>query len=119
MTDEEAKLQAEYDSTLRELKRQRTYLEAEVERVTDGGEDSVDGASDVYEREKTLAIVQTLEIKLTSIERAMRALARGRYGICEMCGESIEAERLAIMPQSTRCVQCQNKLERAQRRNVA
>ncbi len=119
MTDEELRLRAEYDATLKELRRQRSYLEAEVERVIDGGEDSVDGASDVYEREKTLAIVQTLQTKLESIERALRALERGRYGICEMCGGPIEPERLAIMPHTTRCVQCQNKLERAQRRSAA
>ena len=60
-TDKIKKLQAERERTMAELKRLRSYLEDEVERVIDGGEDSVDAASDIYEREKTLAIIQTLE----------------------------------------------------------
>ncbi len=115
---ETARLQAERERTQAELKHLRGYLETEVERIIDGGEDSVDAASDVYEREKTLAIIQTLEKKLISLDRALRAAAKGGYGICEVCGEKIDPDRLAIVPQTTTCVQCQQKLERSARRRT-
>jgi len=110
------KLLAEREHTEAELKRLRSYLEDEVERVIDGSEDSVDAASDVYEREKTLAIIQTLEKKLASVEHALHAAEKGGYGICEICGNPIDPARLAAMPQSTTCISCQQKLERQQRR---
>jgi phage/conjugal plasmid C-4 type zinc finger TraR family protein len=116
VVQERKRLEAERDRTLAELKRQRSYLEIEVSPVVDGGEDSVDGAADVYEREKTLAIIQTLEKKLASIERALRVAEKGRYGICEVCGLPIDPARLAVVPQATTCVTCQEKLERAARR---
>ena len=115
-TDKIKRLHAERERTAGELKRLRTYLEDEVERVIDGSEDSVDAASDVYEREKTLAIIQTLENKLASVDHALQAAARGGYGVCEVCGKPIDPARLAVMPQSTKCIKCQEKLERHQRR---
>ncbi len=118
-TDKIKELQIEREHTLAELKRLRSYLEDEVERVIDGSEDSVDAASDVYEREKTLAIIQTLEKKLVSVERALQAAEKGGYGICEVCGSPIDPARLAVMPHSTTCIKCQEKLERQQRRRPA
>jgi DnaK suppressor protein len=114
--DKIKRLQAERERTKAEVQRLRSYLEDEVERVIDGSEDSVDAASDVYEREKTLAIIQTLEKKLASVERALRAAERGGYGICEICGNPIDPARLAVMPHSTTCIKCQEKLEGQQRR---
>ncbi len=115
---EKERLEAERERTQEDLKRLRSYLEAEVDRIIDGGEDSVDAASDVYEREKTLAIIQTLEKKLASIEHALATAEKGGYGICEICGEKIDPDRLAIVPHATTCIKCQQKLERASRRRV-
>lgn len=112
---ERQRLQAEQERTEAELKRLRSYLETEVEHVIDGGEDSVDAAADIYEREKTLAIIQTLQNKLVAIERALRADERGGYGICEICGKPIDPARLEAMPHTTTCVDCQKKLERMPR----
>lgn len=115
-TDKIKKLQAERERTRAELRNLRSYLEDEVERVIDGSEDSVDAASDVYEREKTLAIIQTLEKKLAAVERALQAAEKGTYGVCEICNKPIDPARLAVMPHSTTCIRCQEKLERQQRR---
>jgi DnaK suppressor protein len=113
MVDKQTKrLLAERKRTLEELKRLRSYMEVGEERIISSGEDSVDAAADVYEREKTLAIIQTLEKKVASIERALRAAEKGSYGICEVCGQPIAPARLEVMPHTTTCVQCQARLER-------
>ncbi len=109
-------LLAERERTQAELKRLRSYLEVEAERIINSGEDSVDAAADIYEREKTLAIIQTLENKLLGVERALRAAEKGSYGICEVCGQPINPDRLEVMPHTTTCVKCQAKLERRPRR---
>jgi len=119
MTEEnqsKAKLEQEKQRTVAELNRLRRYMEDGVEeRILDGGEDSVDAAADLYEREKTLAIIQTLENKLVAIERALRAAEKGSYGICEICRLPIEPGRLEFMPHTTTCVKCQERLERQPR----
>ena len=112
--DQQKRLWAEREQTLAQLKCLRGYLGPGVGRVSDGSADSVDAASDIYEREKTLAIIQTLEKKLVSIERALRATEKGTYGICEVCGEAIDPGRLEVMPHTTTCVKCQARMERVQ-----
>lgn len=109
-------LLAERERTQAEVKRLRSYLVVEAERIIDSGEDSVDAAADIYEREKTLAIIQTLQNKLQAIERALRAAEKGSYGICEVCGQPIAPGRLEVMPHTTTCITCQEKLERGPRR---
>jgi DnaK suppressor protein len=36
---------------------------------------------------------------------------RGAYGVCESCGGPIGAERLAAVPEATRCIACQSVWE--------
>lgn len=117
-TEKVKELRAQRERTQIELKRLKTYLEDEVERVVDGGEDSVDAASDIYEREKTLSIIGTLEKKLVAIEHALQLAMKGEYGICEVCHLPIDPARLEAVPSTTTCVRCQEKLERSQRRRV-
>jgi len=109
------RLLAEREQTLAKLRHLRSYVEIGEERSS-GSEDSVDAAVYVHEREKTLAIIQTLEKKLVSIDRALRAAEKGNYGICEICGQAIDPGRLEVMPYVTACIRCQEKLERFPRR---
>jgi hypothetical protein len=52
-----------------------------------------------------------MTIRLVSIEHALEVAIKGGYGICESCGQPIPAERLEIVPETTLCVSCANKLE--------
>jgi DnaK suppressor protein len=71
---------------------------------------------DAYEREKTWALMQSLQRKLESIEHALESAKKGTYGICENCGERIDPARLEILPQATLCLKCQRQFERLNRR---
>jgi len=44
-------------------------------------------------------------------EHATTRRAEGTYGLCEDCGQTISAERLRFLPDATRCVSCQARLE--------
>jgi DnaK suppressor protein len=49
-------------------------------------------------------------------EQAAHAKERrrqGGYGVCEDCGRPIPPERLDFLPESTRCVSCQARVDRS------
>lgn len=50
--------------------------------------------------------------EIRAIERALRRIALGTYGICVSCGQPIERERLEAHPIANRCALCQRAYER-------
>jgi DnaK suppressor protein len=67
------------------------------------------------ERANTQTIQQVLEQDREQAERARDRKAHGAYGICEDCGKQIGEERLAVLPDATRCVACQAEWEAGNR----
>jgi RNA polymerase-binding transcription factor DksA len=57
-----------------------------------------DQASDTFEREKDLSILEGLETDLAEIEAALQRVDDGTYGIDEVTGEPIDPERLSALP---------------------
>jgi RNA polymerase-binding transcription factor DksA len=57
-----------------------------------------DQGSELFEREKDLAILEQLENELAEIEAALQRLDQGTYGIDEHTGEPIARERLEALP---------------------
>ena len=47
--------------------------------------------------------------QLKKIEGALRRIETGDYGYCFICGEEIDARRLAIDPTVSRCMDCVDK----------
>ncbi len=103
---EREKLEREREETQRKLERMREYLKYEIDASADEGD------PDIYEREKNLALVQSLERKLDSITHALRLFEAGMYGICERCGETIDPARLEALPDATLCLKCKTEVER-------
>lgn len=99
-------LTTERQRLLGEIEHLRQTLSSEV----DPTEEEAD--PEIVEREKALVVLRTLERKVDEIDVAIRNAERGTYGICEVCGEPIDPERLAIMPEATMCVPCKTSLER-------
>ena len=54
--------------------------------------------------------------ELRDIEAARQRLDEGTYGKCTDCGAAIGFERLQVEPQAARCIGCQRRFEKAQRR---
>ena len=104
------RLIAERELAAAELKRLRGQMQTEIEHDADEGD------PDIYEREKLLAVIRTLEDKMESLDYAMKALDNGQYGICERCGSEIGAERLKAMPGTTLCVKCKAATEKILKR---
>jgi YteA family regulatory protein len=62
-----------------------------------------DEGSDLYEREKDIALSQHSKIQLLNINKALEAMENGNYGKCEVCGKEISYERLEALPNTTYC----------------
>ncbi len=67
------------------------------------------GDPNIYEWEMCLALKQRAEDKIQSLEVALRRAEEGDYGVCEVCGRAIDPARLAILPDTKRCVACAQK----------
>ena len=106
------RLEDERQQTVQRLERLREALKEEVEPATD------EGYPDIYEREKNLALLQRLEQKLESVNRALRLEQMGHYGICERCGQPIDPARLEALPDTTLCLKCKQEIERLARRGL-
>lgn len=65
-----------------------------------------DGTSVAVERITQVAAHDRLQAVLADVDRAEAKLIDGSYGRCDVCGEPIAAERLAVRPWSVRCVGC-------------
>jgi RNA polymerase-binding transcription factor DksA len=57
-----------------------------------------DQASEMFEREKDLAILEGLEGDLAEIEAALQRLDDGTFGVDEVTGQPIDPERLEALP---------------------
>lgn len=103
------------------LEEQERELEDELVRLREGLRDSLretsgemtvenhpgDVGTETFEREKDLGRARYLETQVAEVSDARRRLAAGEYGICEQCGQPIDPARLAVRPQSARCLACE------------
>jgi RNA polymerase-binding transcription factor DksA len=58
------------------------------------------------ERGETEALARELRDALEDVERALRKLESGSYGLCEKCNRPIAPARLEAMPAVKTCIEC-------------
>jgi len=62
-----------------------------------------DEGTDLYEREKDVALHQHQDYELENIEAALQAIENGTYGKCLTCQKDIPVERLKALPSTLYC----------------
>ena len=70
-----------------------------------------DVGSEVFERQKDIAIVQGFEGELEDIDAALGRIDDGSYGTCETCGKQIPKDRLEAKPAARFCIEDQERAE--------
>jgi DnaK suppressor protein len=70
-----------------------------------------DFASCSTNSENNYILYQKQKQELLEIEEALKAIKEGRYGICQMCEEPINPERLEIKPFAKYCIDCREIIE--------
>ena len=72
----------------------------------DLGEKEDENASEVAEYSKNLTLERTLESSKSDVEKALKRIKDGTYGICKYCGKDIGEKRLMARPTSSACIDC-------------
>ncbi len=111
LSKEQTHLEAERVQVGSELENLRAAMLNEVDTEPDEGD------SEIFEREKTAALIAVLERRMQDIEHALRAIEKGQYGLCERCSNPIEPERLEVKPDAILCLNCQREVEAINKRN--
>jgi DnaK suppressor protein len=95
-----------------ELERDFAAIVASAADGSAGGDDEHDpeGATVAFERQHVAALLAQARAHVEAIDAALGKLDSGVYEICDMCGDPIGAERLAVRPAALSCVRCAAKL---------
>ena len=67
-------------------------------------DESADAGTATFEREKELSIEQNVRDLIQKIDRALKRIDDGTYGICEVCGKPIEKARIKALPYVDLCI---------------
>ena len=70
-----------------------------------------EGATEAFELEKRLALERRVSGLLSEVEHALQKLEKGTYGLCDICGQSVEMARLEVLPQANLCLSCKARQE--------
>ncbi|MGM9950230.1 MAG: TraR/DksA C4-type zinc finger protein [Lysinibacillus sp.] len=63
-----------------------------------------DLGTELFEREKDMALKAHSDDELEKIEAALKAMEDGTYGVCVTCGQDIPYERLEAVPYTLYCI---------------
>ena len=77
--------------------------------------DSGDLSQDMFTREMDASIGEQVERRLGEVDRALRKIEEGTYGLSDDSGESIPRGRLEAVPEAIRTVEEQQRFEQERR----
>jgi len=77
--------------------------------------DEVDLASSEADQSMNLRLRDRERILLKKIDKALKKIEDGDYGVCESCGEEIGAKRLEARPVTDLCIRCKEEQEQMER----
>ena len=108
-----------------DLSKFRTIIEARIadlergmrqrdEIAVEQTADAVDEVQRASERALAISNIDRESKQLHSARVALRRIHKGTFGICEECEEEISPKRLSAIPWASRCVVCQEALDRQQ-----
>lgn len=56
--------------------------------------------------DNNLSLEKSLEKSLQEVDKALKKVGQGKYGVCEICGKDIKPQRLKIFPAAAICIKC-------------
>jgi RNA polymerase-binding transcription factor DksA len=106
------KIEAQLKNIITELETIGTYdaenddwkAVPEQEKSSSPDADVNSNADVVEEWNERRATLSDLEIEYRDLKRALKKIADGTYGVCEVSGEPIEEKRLAAKPDARTCI---------------
>lgn len=104
------------------MKKKNDLIQEAVQSVGDLTEvqevlpDMTDQASAEMERNFMLRIKDRERKLIFKINEVLARIDDGTYGVCEICGDLINEERLKARPETTQCIECKTDMEEQERR---
>ena len=83
---------------VRELRTELGGGGGDSSELSDYDQHPADTASETFERERDLGLLEDLETELSDIQDALERIDNGTYGIDEVTGEPIDPARLEAVP---------------------
>jgi RNA polymerase-binding transcription factor len=77
--------------------------------------DEVDLASSETGHAMNMRLRDRELILLKKIDKTLKKIDEGEFGICTRCGEDIAAKRLEARPVAEMCINCKEELEKVER----
>jgi DnaK suppressor protein len=74
-------------------------------------EHMADAGTDTYDRDFALSMLSSEQSAIYEIEQAIQRIENGTYGVCEMTGKTIQANRLNAIPWARFTVEAERQLE--------
>lgn len=101
---------------LRTMEKRRKEISKEdpfkdMDRVNDNAAPDIE-ADEQFGHARTSALKQEISRGTIQIRKALTRIKIGKYGICEVCGNMIDTDRLIIYPEATLCAKDAAKKER-------
>lgn len=100
--DRLTELLSELDTTLTSLRGSTNH---EVE--------AADAGTSLSDNDRSIAMVEAVEAQRLQTVQALARIAEGTYGRCVDCAKDVPDGRLEARPEAARCVDCQQKADRA------
>ena len=77
--------------------------------------DEIDQASAEYNQSFIFRLRDREKYYLSKIDKALKKIESGTFGICEACDEEIAPKRLEARPVTTLCIRCKEEQEMEER----
>ena len=73
--------------------------------IKTSGADFTEVADQIEELATNVPLVEELELRYRDINDALKRIADGKFGACEVCGEEIPEDRLEANPAAKTCIE--------------
>ncbi|HPQ80492.1 MAG TPA: RNA polymerase-binding protein DksA [bacterium] len=77
--------------------------------------DEVDLASSEAGQSLNLRLRDRELVLLKKIDKTLKKIEEGEFGVCERCGEEIGVKRLEARPVAEMCIRCKEELEKVEK----
>jgi DnaK suppressor protein len=108
------------------LEKQRADILRELAHEHRDYREMTEVAADLYDRatidgskEISALLAHEDSQRWLAINTALSKIETGEYGLCDECGQAIDAARLQAVPTAAFCLRCQRNFEERQRENGA
>lgn len=92
-------------ASLLEKERSNAFLKSGKRTTGDVGD--TDLGADLAQQDVSMILTGMEADELAKIDAAIERAHDGRYGICQVCGQDIEAKRLKSIPEASSCTRCE------------